>query len=733
MTRALLGGIPLLNASDVTWPLREGVKPVIQAFTMAPDDALAISSKSGPIDLLIEPDEGNPVQVNNLWILNILPGEDKFLSQVVVADRRWMWSYTHILRRFNMRRNVGTKRLIANDQIAAVNPTAFQISYWPWSLNDGQIWVTSSMVREVLYAVSEAEFSKTGSRFSYKIDERIGDQIKALPIEDLTLDDPGDQAVMRALSYLPEGMLYVDYDGTVVITSKATGDEKGVIQALLPEIAGEGHTDLVQNKFIRPRAVEVLYTREIETLWDFVENTSEVNTTITAAGDARVMDNVLPSADYKLTTADGVPESRSPIVQGTYITYGEAFNWWGNMPSISLNGGGAKLDHSIMQRALVPGMDLAAALLKAGSQPDNNGTIKPWVGRITAALSCYRTLFRLSPLYMNRIFSIRAYRVTTIDPQAGTRAPAPAYGDYCWLYTQQTLLKQVRTANTSDGSPDWIINKTAYPSNGRLDSTAEVSPCEVTVVDQDQGIIRLTYMPNPIYGMNETMLPSQVQLGTLPTADITNRTRPISFDSVTSSRQSPRLSPAFKLKVLLTAIPAAPNSSQQLHKITVQPNDVAQLMPNSQTAGLNEAEGPVMQIRVGPGIEVARVAWNDDAAAEIDKCFGIGEGEPNLSGLVINEGAPSDLQNGASLNAIAKAEAARLYASLSDHFQGRMAGYMNGGIRPAGWIPEVRHNLAPDGVATTAVMLPEQLPQWNIFSFLDSASRQAIMRLVQPQ
>ncbi len=157
------------------------------------------------------------------------------------------------------------------------------------------------------------------------------------------------------------------------------------------------------------------------------------------------------------------------------------------------------------------------------------------------------------------------------------------------------------------------------------------------------------------------------------------------------------------------------------------------MLPSSETAGLNDAQGPKMQIRIGPQIEVARVQWKDSASVELDKCFGIGEGEPNLAGLVINEGAASDLQNGASLNALAKAAAARLYASLCDRFEGRMAGYMNGGVHPGGWAGELQHKLAQDGVATTSVMMPSQLPQFSIFSFLDSASRQAIMRLVQPQ
>jgi hypothetical protein len=735
MTIATFGGKPLLNSSPVSWPLLAGVKPAIQTFDVTPDDARALGQSNGPYQLVIDTGHGNPVVVDKLYLLNVSPGEDKFISRIQVADRRCWWGYGQTGQMwFNHRRNVGTKRLVANNQIPAVNPTAFKVSYWNWSLNNGQVWVTRTMLEAVLKKAQQAEASMNGLRFPYVIDERVGDQIRALPIEDFTLDEACDQGLMRAMAYLPAGSIYVDYDGTVVVTSQATGDEKGVVKALSPEIAGAGHTDLVFNNLIRPRAIEVLYTREVELVFDFHESALDVGQTTTDIGDTRAMENVLPSVDYQLTTANGVPDSQAPIAQGTWITFPQAFNYWGNMPFISQNGDGRKLDHDILQRAFVPGMDLEGALLRAGSQPQNNGQIKPWVARIRAAMDHYRTTFRIAPKYMDRILSIRAYRVTTIDPQSGTRAPAPAYGDYSWLYTQQTLLKQVRSASTQDGSPDWIINRTAYPQSGVLDETAEVSPCKVEVVDQDQGIIHLTYMPNPIYGMNETVLPSQMAVGMMPTADITNRSRPISFDTVIGSLVCPKLDSEFKLKVLLSCVPAASNDNQgQLHKITVYPNDIASMVPNPLTAGLSLAQGPVMQVRIGPQTEVARVAWNDARSAELDRCFGIGAGEPNLEGLVINEGAPSDLTNGASLNAIAKASAARIYAALADRFQGSMAGYMNGKVRPGGWLTEVRHTLQPDGVAMTTVTMPVEVPQWSIFSFLDSASRTAILKLVQPQ
>lgn len=733
--RVFLNDKPVIGSSPAAWPLREGALPVVRTFDMAPLDAISISTSGGPITLKIEENagagfqQGNPVKVENLWVLNIEPGENKYISKVTVADRRWMWSYAFIKRSYNVRRNVGTKRLVANDQVAAVNPTASRIAYANWSLNNGTPWVALSLVQDVLKAVSEKERDFSGRRFAAKIDDRIGQKIKGLPIEDLLLDDQGDRAVQRALSYLPEAMVYVDYDGTVVVTSRATGDEKKVVEALIPEIVGEGHTDLVENRLIRPRAIDVYFTREVELRFDVRENASDVGTISVEPTDTRTLINVLPSQDYQLTTGDGVPAAQAPIAQGTWITFAEAFNYWGNLPFMSRNGSGRKLDHDILQRAFVPGCDLWALLFKFGTRPDENGTIKPWAKRYAACLAHYRTSYRIDPKYKDRIESVRAYRAATIDPVSGTRAPASAYGDYSVLYTQQTLLKSV----AQGVSPDWIMNKTAYPSGGVLDSSAEVSPASVEVEDSDQGIIHINYMPNPVFGMNETVLPSQVQLDSIPTADISNRTRPIAFNSVVAGKMPPRLSPSFKLAVILTAVPAAPNSKQQLHRIRITPSDVRDLLPDSQTAGLSEALGPVMEIRVGPGKEVARVQWKDDRSTDIDKIFGLTDGEPNLQGLVINEGEPGDLANGASLNAIAKAEAARVYASLVDRFEGTMTGYMNGQVRPAGWISEVSHEVATNGAATTSVAMPPQVPQMSLFSFLDSSSRASILRLVQPE
>lgn len=734
---ATLGGKPLLMSANVSWTLREGVVPNIQTFDMAPDDALALSK--GPFDLVITPPEGKGITVTNLWLLNIQPGDSPFISKVTIADRRWFWSYRHTgPKNYNIRRNVGNKRILSNFSAAVDFDRAPQVAFAPWSLQKNTIrWVARTMLEDVMEDVAEAEKSATGQKFTLVVDSRIGTAIKGLPIESLTIDDAGDSAVRRAIGYLPEAGVYVDYDGKVVIFSRAGGDEAGIVKALMPELRGPGHTDLVKNSAIRPREIHVLFTREVELRFDFLEETRATNQTVVAGSepaDLRRMDNVLPITDYQLQVSE---VDTKPLCQGTWITFDQAFRAWEELPLV---GADVKLDHPLIQKAFIPQMDLWAALKIAGDRPDEQGTLRNWVGRISACQNHYRRTFRLRRKWMDRIMAIRPYRLSTVDPQSGQRGPATAHGDYAIIYTQRSIWR-----NRAQGKPlDYAINKTAYPSGGNgasgvpnFNSETEVSPAIVSIVDKDQGIVHVDYVvdPNRVY---EMILPSQISQGNntrtwsaMPTADISDRKRPIAFNAVINANDPPRLSPAFKIAIMLTAVPASPNSNQQLHRIVIKPSDIADLLPAASTVGLGDAKGPIMEIRVGPNTEVARIQWLDSRSTEIEKIFGITEGTPNLDGLVLNVGDTTDAEKGASLKSIAKARAAAVYASLTDRYEGSMTGYMNGNVTMNGWTDEITHTLKPDGQTTTEVKFPPAVPQMSVMSFLDSNARAAILHLVK--
>lgn len=720
---ATLGGKTLiLGEQGVEWTLREGVLPSTKTFEMSPDDAKSFIGYTKPVELIITPLQGKPVKVTNLWVLNVQPGPDPFTSLVTVADRRWFWSYGHVVRRYNMRRKVGTKRLLANDLQLDVNfDRAPDIAYWRWSKNGNVKWVAFTAIADVMKAVSQIEKNYTGQSFNIKIDDRIGSKISNLPLEDVEIDDAGDQAVERMKAYIPEAGVTVDYDGTIVFYSRAAGDEEKIIGAAMPEIWHEGHTDLVRNSLMRPKEIHVLFTREVEVRFDFKEVASAHAQTVTdePLGELRRMENVLPVTDYQL-----IVNGRT-LPQGCWITMDDAFRSWGNLPIV---GPTRKLDHDLVQRAFIPQMDLWAALQMVGERPDSFGNLAPWPGRISATEKNYRQTFRFNSRWVDRFLSFRAYRLATVDPQSGQRGLSMAYGDYALMPSQRAIWR-----NHAQGHPgDYAINKSAYPTNANeyLDSTALPSPGVVEIVDHDQGIVRVDYAMdnNRTY---EMVLPSQIKLDSMPTADYIQKSRPIAMNEVSDGAfKPPRLDSSYKMAFLISAIPASPNTTQQLHRIVVKPSDVKELLPASQRVGLDDAKGPVMEIRIGGGKEVARIAWRDDKATEIEKIFGLTSGQPNLEGLVLNEG-PTQGAFGPSLNSIAKAEAAAVYGSLVDRYEGSMTGAMNGDLHLSGWVSEITHRYAPTGETTTRVAMPAQIPRMSMQSFMSSSERAIMLRLAQ--
>jgi len=751
-SEAYLEDKPLLNSATVSWSLRSGTSPVIGSFEMIPEDADALFQNGGrksPVTLKIIPPQGNPVTVSNLWILNIAPGPNPFIVSVTVADRRWFWSYAHTLRRLNMRRRVGNKLAIASDQAPVqLNQSIPNFDYWPWSLNSGAVWQAVDVIRNVMTSQVDGILAKErqywGVMADLTIDNRITSGGSSTPIEDLQLDDSGDGALARIMKYLPEAEVTVDYDGTVIVFSRSGGDEADLYNAILPEIPGGGHAALVSNAALRPSKINVKFTPEVEVRFDALENATasatgsanhDVDTTVGPTGGSikvsykRQLDNVLPSVDYQLNV------NGNTIPMGVYILMDDAFNSWGNLP---IAGQATKLDHPLIQKAFVPYMDLWSKLNKIGQQPGPNGNADPWVERIAAVQNNYRITYRIPSAWRNQMFSMRAYRVATIDPQSGMRGPSLVYGDYCLVYSQRQQARNAQAGNVFD----WAQNRSGYPASGILDSTAAPSPAYVTVIDEDQGVIHFNYRID-INRLIEMILPSKLKVdgNAMPTTDVTNRDRAITFDTLNKAGGYASLSPSFQAAVVLTCVPASPNNINQLYSVSVTPGDVQGLIPQGAQSGLLNAQGPEMDIHCG--LDTARIMWLDSRSSDIEALFGIAGGAasstpltPNLKGLVIN-GEDGSLTTGASLVNLARAEAAKVYASLVDHYEGTVTGGMNGNVHLNGMTTDITHRLDPNGMTTTQLTLPSTFERFSkqidVFRWLSSTSRAVILKLVQPQ
>jgi hypothetical protein len=175
--------------------------------------------------------------------------------------------------------------------------------------------------------------------------------------------------------------------------------------------------------------------------------------------------------------------------------------------------------------------------------------------------------------------------------------------------------------------------------------------------------------------------------------------------------------------------PAAPNSDAQFTRLVRRPEDIREYLSGRASDGLSAANGPIMEVRVGPGVEVARVAWSDAKGSIIEQAFGINGGAEDgvdLNSMTVNMG---DSASGASLDAIADAVAAKVYSDFSDRSQGAKTVSMRRMDRVSGWIDSIEHSVNSDGEAETSVTLNGRAPKLSMTSFLPDSVRRMIFRL----
>jgi hypothetical protein len=709
----VLGNVP------TRWALREGTAPVVEVFDLAPKDAAEVVAKGGPLILEIKVGTIAPVMVQHLYCLGYAPSENPHVSRVIVSDWRWAWPYAHVLRRYNVRMRSGTKRAEGIDVPPEADPLLDNITYFPWSLKNpgagdtgtaARRWRADECLKDVYDAVKTL-LTEIAPSAQIRLPELSG--LKQVPIEDLQVDDSGDAAIDRVLQYLPSVRVWIDLDGTPVFDQRTGGGDTVMAARIQPEIVGRGHIVQSDNRMLRPKEIRVAFTREIETRFDFTEASG--TNTVPVSALARKVDNVLPIPDYSLSV------SGQTLYEGTWITFPQAFTAWGN-----LTGRLGVMTYPLLCRAMVPFMGLWQVL-----EAELNYTEVNWGPRLAAMQQHFRQTFRINPRWKDRILHLRPYRVATLDRATGARAPAVAYSDYCVIGNQRIFL----TDQKAGLSGEYARNYSMYPASGLLDATSRPSPAVVSIVDEDQGIIRLDYLVDPLR-LCDMILPSKIEDDARPTGRIDKQRRgfqPYTFDSVvrgTASTHCPRLTLGHKCAIILTAVPAAPNSNAQLQMVTVDPADVQQMVG---TTPIGACNGPAWTIRIGANLETARIKWTDSASDVIAKAFGVGndgadaaeinaELEPHCINL------QSNASGAASLRAIAEAAAARIYASLLDRPVGAAAGVLNAIVKPAGWVSEVVHEITPDGAAITQVVIPEHVQQMSMFAFLDPQTRSVVMR-----
>tara|TARA_R100000789_G_scaffold4169_1_gene7906 strand:- start:278 stop:2686 length:2409 start_codon:yes stop_codon:yes gene_type:complete len=781
-------GFPILASGPVNWQLKTGVLPVMAEFHLTPDahqQILKYSSKPGnSVSLFLQTGNRN-AHFKQLFVVGSSPGPNKYIKAVTVSDRRFFWSYCHIgPRRYNWRRVGGVKRLETPGVEANLgDPLADTIYYTYNSMFhyqkegkdyfSGRAWEPDEVIQNIFRDVFEYEKDQCKLQKSPAVPgvPYSGN----IPIENLLIDSPGDQAIARALAYLPELEVYINKNGDARIKQKNDGKEIQVAGSKLgAEKIDRGHISMVKNQLLRPGKIHVQFERECEVrfdYWDFGSSASQSNEGRNEAdfdlASLRRLTNVCQESDFL--------GAQFNTAMGTWRSIPLAIFYWNETSKPK----GVKLAFTdqVIRRAFVPFMDLWASYLQLGQyDPDND-----WMGRISQIQQHYRQTFQIAPAWNEASYNLKASRVAILDPVTGVQSPALVLANHTRLGSQKSFRMNKLNNEaleyampifsypaTDPEAPDkWEIDGVEpcikYPivedftPRGRKTKKTVHAPIQLTVLDQDQGIVHFNFLPD-VTRNYEQMLPSLLTLKTgkaygdkprrSPGGNPTQRGIPITFDMMGNSsfNRQPELSVNHKALIIVTLSPSGWSGqggkssggpggkgyeNKQLETITIDPNGemggrLKEKVSKECRKSIQSGSGPDMYVRIGAGIEVARIAWKDNEYEMTERIFGFREGEIDTENLCINKDKSIE---GASLNEIALGTAARIYESLTDRFQGDKTSTLSGDTEPLGWIDSVDFTVNATGEVSTRIDLPESIPQMDLMSFLDSSTRAVILKL----
>lgn len=720
-TKATLGGKTLLGS--FAWRIANGVAPVQGIAELQPEDAeTLLKGQARALDLVIETNGGDGAwkrkeTFKSVFALQEAPGDNpRGPKRVVIADRRWIWPSYFYRRAFNITRKVGTKWLNSPNQIQANAQLAPTVAYAPWSLNGGTTPYKAADILECLKsAITECE-QQFQLRPAKIIIEEAAKKVEGTPVQDVELDGPLDECIERALAYLPGVAVTVDPNGDIRFYDTGSRAENRYDQ--IAEAVAGGHIIPTSFARVRPSRIRVLFDVRAEVRFDFNEADGS-----TRDQSARYADNVAPIPDPSLTV------NGAQLSTGAWARLPDLYTAWGNTPGL-----GRPLDTATVRKCMVPFLDSWSALMKAGlSVPDAD-----WMARIGVVQTHFRQTFQINRRWMDRIREFRAERVGTLDSVTGTRGKAPVFSDYAYLYTQRSQYLE-----TSGEAGAYVTNVAAYPSDGTIDENTRAAAATLSVVDPDQGVVSIDFLADT-FRVYEQALPSQVELegdATTPGSSPTNpgpsgslgfSTRPIGFNLIGTSDKLPQLTGNDKKAFIVTCSPGSPNDKAALVAVDIAPSDEGV----TDFVGRDKCYGPVMEIRINPSVEVARVAWTDEAGDRIAAFFnrqaGIGPVPvQDITDLVMNYAGP--IQGGASMLGIARGAASAVWTSLRDRRVGTAATGFSPGIVPGGSLSSVGHTIdAGTGAVMTQFTLPDRIAPLNIDRYLPESVKRIIHRTVNP-
>lgn len=723
-TQVLIAGLPVLMSGPVEWVSPSGTQHGQRDFDVPLSVAEKLMDFRGqPISLTITPDIETgklPVEIQNLFILGKMPGTRPTYCKVRVVDRRYWWSRWHVLPlRFNLRRKVGAKRIVAESATPSLQPVTDDLWYLEGSLNNGKPWKASEVLRVLGAEIIRFESLEFGAPPFIEYETAAETSIENLEIEGAL-----PTAIGLAMRAIPDLKLILLDNGNVRFSDRGSGLDAGVSADIGGEKYDQGHVEFVDNSAILPKRVDVFFPIIPEVRFDFDESKWPTGTTqVAGAGTAhtngandRYLINVLSEPTF-----DDVVNSQL-VVTGSWVPISSRIDSLPNMP-----GQNFRLSYDLLRQAFIPYVNLWSVISNDWNVVSNQ--TNDWPALVGAFKDHYRQTFQISKVWADRILAIKDERIGLTDPQRGTRARAAIY---C-KYAVTPSAKGFQRSRLAGPIIPYVINRNTDFNGGEI-SEAYRAPATISISDPDMQVFHVNFNSD-VRKFEDAVLPSSCD--DVPVYVITKAGSLFAFNQIIGN-EVPKLSATHKLSVVLTCVPL----TRCGYRVTVNPYDVGHLVPPEVAFQLGNCTGPTYQI--GTSLEAARIPWSDNNAGNTEAIFGINNGSylnenPQLvsdllrgDAMVINDAPQAAIGNtAASLPAIAQAFAARIYTQLAGRLMGRKVGKLTPGASAAGWIESVTHGVTAQGESYTSISFPDQIPQMDILAWLPQDTRAILLREIQ--
>lgn len=671
-SRASLSGVTLRGGNAYDWELRAGVMPVERLWPITAKHAEAFRGLLGlPQELVIQGPR-KTLRVRHVYPIEILPGSNPNMKVLRVADRRWKWSRRWVAGSFNMRFATGTAFLM-NDagqiENAVLQPEQRyrKATLYPPD-NPAEPWTPQRVIEYV--------FNQIHQPLSYKDSASLLINVETYEVQDLILDDAGDDALDRVLAYFAGVEVYVDLEGNAVLYDSLKESGGAVLPRLARKQVTGADVELTTRTAIAPSKVIVLYTTEVEIRFNATEGGDRVR-------DTAQLFPVAPSPDAAIILTTGKKVARNSLVPQETL-----FLTWGPFGFLQ----------AVLSFAVIAKLGYASSVLEQIYGNNTQAVFDPVAAaRIRVAVQHWRRLYQIDEQFMGRLESVRAVRATILNTETGARAPSAAYCDYTRRPAARGFLQSINAPNKQMG---WAVR-------GYADLLADgrVAPARVTVQDPTLGVLSVEPQLDP-WGFADAIMLGFPEKGFVPTITGGSDANRTGDDAYAQWLAGP-MDTKFQLATVLTAVPSSPNNIHRFHAVEIQSSHLGLV-----------GSGPPLYVRVWPGVMSARFAWSDALETQITGAIK-GTGKLPLS-LLVNA---QDVQN------VAAATARRALEPFMPRLTGSVDVDLDPELVPIGPISSVRHAL--DGGVTSSRATAAAVRQAReLWPYLEAGTRRAILHVL---